>query len=402
MPIKTSTHFLTMVSSLATFLPLLLTSTQVAPALAQESTPHRVKIVFQLVAPSLDPNQTVYVTGSIPELGNWNPRAVEMEARGKGRWTYSVECDSIRVIEYKFTLGTWEREAADARGQRLANFSVDGRESVAKEHEVGFWTEPGARQVTGQITGSVRYHELKGTELLKPRKLIVWVPPDYEQSEERLPVLYMHDGQNLFDPQTSSFGIDWQIDETCTRLIEAGELPPLIVVGIYNTPDRSKEYQPGEFGDAYRELVLREVKPMIDREYRTRPQREHTFVGGSSYGGLCSFVMAWEHPEVFSKALCFSPAFRTSTRREAKFDYVQYVKDSPKPTESLFFYIDNGGVGLEILLQPGIDAMLEVLAEKGFEKRRDFVWQHAPKAGHSEKAWAERFPAAVKTLFKTD
>ena len=370
---------------------------------AIESADNFVKINFRLHAPDLPSDSSVYLTGSIPELGNWNPQQVKMNACGDHRWAYCLQRPPIRVIEYKYTLGSWEKEAADSTGLPLPNFTVHADKNIAVEDAiedtVAFWTQAKSKVVKGQITGAVRYHRQLEAETLKPRDLIVWLPPDYEQSQDRYPVLYMHDGQNIVDPKTSSFGVDWQIDETCTKLIGEGSIPPLIVVGIYNTADRGKEYLPGATGTNYMRFVMEVVKPLVDREYRTLSDREHTFVGGSSAGGLCAFMMAWEYPQVFSRSLCMSPSFQVEDAdRDFHLDYVEHVRNSSLPEHPLRFYFYNGGIGLEELLQPGINAMLNALQEKGLRQDHDYIWIRDPEARHSESAWARRLPGALQKL----
>ena len=139
-------------------------------------------------------------------------------------------------------------------------------------------------------------------------------------------------------------------------------------------------------------LVTETIKPMIDKAYRTKPGRETTYTGGSSAGGLISFMLAWEYPNIFSGALCMSPAFKIAT-----IDYVSPVENSTKK-KPVFFYIDNGGVDLESRLQPGVDEMLVALKSKGYREGKDFVFVSDPNARHFEAAWAKRFPAAVKLL----
>lgn len=251
----------------------------------------------------------------------------------------------------------------------------------------------------GQITGVVKYHPaVKSNDLLE-RNLIVWLPPNYDENpDQRYPVLYMHDGQNIFDPSTSFIGIDWQIDETADSLIRLGEIPPVIIVGIFNTSDRTVEYTPGEKGSAYMDFVVNTVKPLIDNTYRTQSERENTFVGGSSAGGIISFMLVWEYPEIFSKAICMSPAFRNPDGFNYQFNYVTTVQNTESVPDNVFFYMDNGGVDLEALLQPGIDEMLLALDAKGFRLDTDFVFVKDPEATHNEAAWAKRFPDALKII----
>jgi predicted alpha/beta superfamily hydrolase len=256
--------------------------------------------------------------------------------------------------------------------------------------------EPGFQ---GQITGTVNYHPAVKANGLQERNLIVWLPPDYDQDpKKRYPVLYMHDGQNIFDPSTSFIGIDWQIDEAADSLIRAGEIPPVIIVGIFNTSDRTMEYTPGAKGQAYMDFVVNTVKPFIDSNYQTLTDRENTFVGGSSAGGIISFMLTWEYPEIFSKAICMSPAFRNPDGFNYQFNYVTTVQETQNPPENVFFYMDNGGIELDAMLQPGIDEMLLALDSKGYRLDRDFVFVKDDDATHNETAWAERFPNALKLV----
>lgn len=204
----------------------------------------------------------------------------------------------------------------------------------------------------------------------------------------------MQDGQNLFDPSTSSFGVDWQIDETLDSLDKLGQIEIPIVVGIYNTTDRTADYTTGDQSKAYMKFVLETVKPFIDQTYRTLPEAANTAVGGSSYGALISFRLAWEYPQVFSKAFCLSPAFKVQN-----LDYVQNVLDYNGERKALTFYIDNGGIGLEEELQPGIDAMLEALNNKGYIENTDFFWIQDKEARHFESDWAKRMPNAFKLMY---
>jgi predicted alpha/beta superfamily hydrolase len=370
-----------------------------------------VEVTFRLHAPDLAGDAEVFITGSSPGLGDWDPGKVRMKAAGGHAWIYQLAAGDGQTIEYKYTLGSWEREGAGADGRPLPNFSVAICGPTVQDDTVNFWTNGQRRELHGQVTGTVRYHRAMSGDGILPRDVIVWLPPGYEETAEsgdqpqnsttRYPVLYMHDGQNIIDPTTSSFGTDWEVDEACTRLIAEKKVPPLIVVGIYNTPDRNKEYLSGPKGTAYMEFVTRQLKPFIDAHYRTQPGRDTTFVGGSSAGGLCAFMLAWEHPDVFSSAICMSPAFRVEKKDsdDAAIDYVTAVEKSDPPKRPVFFYIDIGGVGLEAKLQPGVDVMLTALKAKGLKEGSDYVYVRDPVAKHFEGAWAKRFPAALETMF---
>ncbi|MCM2302688.1 MAG: alpha/beta hydrolase-fold protein [Flavobacteriaceae bacterium] len=350
------------------------------------------KITFQLFSPDLSNESAVFITGSIPELGNWNPSAIQMNSKGNHLWEKTIETKAAFGIEYKFTLGSWEKESVNANGLPLDNFIVKVASDSILKNDVYFWKDGTLKNVVGQITGSVKYHRnFKGKNLLD-RDIIVWLPPNYNNNE-RYDVLYMHDGQNLFDPRTSSFGVDWRIDETIDSLITSKKIKPLIVVGIYNTKDRSSEYLPAEMGKDYMQFIVYQLKPFIDKNYSTKSGRKHTSVGGSSMGGIISFALVWEYPRVFSKAICMSPAFKIN-----HIDYVKEVTNYTGKKKKIKLYIDNGGIGLEEQLQPGIDDMLKALEQKAYFEGTDLLWIHDKNAKHFEAAWAKRMPFALQWL----
>ena len=359
-----------------------------------------IRVTFILTSPDLPSDTPVYITGSVEQLGSWNPSRVKMDAQGNHTWTKEISINSPLSIEYKYTLGTWEREGATANGSPLSNFAVNASQDKTVRDTVLFWSKgPRQRINHGQITGTVRYHRgLKG-EGLQDRDVIVWLPPGYEADKtRRYPVLYMHDGQNIFDPVTSAFGVDWSIDETADELIKKKSIEPLIVVGIYNTSDRMKEYTPGDKGTSYMNFVVGVVKPLIDATYRTKPDRKNTIAGGSSAGGIISFMLVWEHSDIFSKAICMSPAFKSLS--PDGWDYTQTVRSSKGPPKPIFLYIDNGGIGLDSQLQPGIDDMLAALKSKGYRDGKDFIFIKDLTAKHSESDWAKRFPNALISVLK--
>jgi predicted alpha/beta superfamily hydrolase len=345
-------------------------------------------------------DSAVYITGSHEQLAGWDPGRIAMQQAGTGVWRKVIRVASPVSIEYKFTLGDWRHEAADEAGRPLSNFRARITKDTTITYVVLNWTQGQRKVIHGQVTGTVKHHRAMKGAGIPDRDVIVWLPPGYdERSESRYPVVYMHDGQNLFDPTTSAFGVDWRIDETADSLIRMKLIQPVIIVGICNSPDRMKEYLPGIKGTAYMDFVVDRVKPFIDSAYRTKPGRDHTFTGGSSAGGIISFMLVWEHPGVFSKAICMSPAFVSPAGNSTTWNYAEVVLKSKK-RKGVFFYIDNGGIELDALLQPGVDEMLTALKKKGYREGKDFVFVRDPAATHFEAAWAKRFPAALEILMK--
>jgi enterochelin esterase-like enzyme len=353
------------------------------------------RLEFRLYAPSLPDTASVYISGNANEIGAWAPNRVRLQSMGRGNWTLSVKVDAGQELEYKYTLGSWARESLDRNGQVRGNWKVRVGSSAVVSDTVLLWkTEAAPRKVQGGVTGTVQYLRNIQPQGLAARDIVVWLPPGYlPGAKKRYPVLYMHDGQNIVDPATSSFGVDWRIDETCDSLMRAGKIPQMIVVGVNNSGDRREEYSPGEKGTLYMDFLTHQLKPKIDSMYPTLPDRKHTYCGGSSMGGLISMMLVWEHPETFSKAICMSPAFQYKG-----FDYVAKVTENPAIHPKIKVYMDNGGVGLETVLQPGCEAMLKALDGQGYKRGKDYFWVNDVTANHFESDWARRMPAALVWL----
>ncbi len=242
-----------------------------------------------------------------------------------------------------------------------------------------------------KIAGHIKFHKKFHSEFLgNKRDVFVWLPPSYsEDSDKRYPVLYMHDGQNLMNPSTSFLGVDWQVDETVSRLIKAGLLREIIVVGIYNTEDRLQEYSDSVKGRYYMRFLVEELKPFIDSNYKTIPNARNNAVIGSSMGGLISFLIAWEYPEVFSMAGCMSSSFYYDN------DKIFKTVSSSKSKPDIKIYIDHGEDGLT-----RGQRMFSLLTEKGFLIGTNIDYFYAPGAEHNEAAWADRLERPLLFFFK--
>jgi len=245
-----------------------------------------------------------------------------------------------------------------------------------------------------EIVGTAEIHQNVYSRFLEnERSLIVWLPPKYKRlrnAGKRYPVLYMHDGQNLFDPKTSYSGKDWRVDETIVKLVKARMMNEIIVVGIYNTEERLEEYSDSKKGALYLRFLIEEVKPFIDSVYRTLPDRANTAVMGSSMGGLISFLAAWKHPEVFSMAGCMSSSFYYND--DKIFNMLEEHSGSRKPVK---FYIDHGEDGL----MRG-QKMFCKLTKLGYLIGTDLDYYYASGAEHNESAWAERLERPLLFFFR--
>lgn len=234
------------------------------------------------------------------------------------------------------------------------------------------------------------------------RTISVYLPPQYDsEPDRRFPVLYLHDGQNLFDPATSYVpGRTWRVGETADRLNVAGEAEPLILVGVANTGlRRMAEYTPtrdfrmsGGEGQSYGRLLVEELKPWIDTTFRTRPEASQTGLGGSSLGGLITLYLGLQHPDVFTRLAVMSPSLWWDHR--SIFSFVAAAK--PKPP--LRIWLDIGTA--EGLRHVRDTELLERrLMMLGWVPGQDLELMKARNAGHTEDAWADRFDQVLNFLF---
>jgi predicted alpha/beta superfamily hydrolase len=256
------------------------------------------------------------------------------------------------------------------------------------------------------ISEQIHIHENFGSKHLSvPRNVMVYLPPMYGANpEQRYPVLYMHDAQNLFNPAEAFGGVVWAADETAQRLILTGEIEPLIIVGIYNAgAKRIDEYTPvkttvgkmrghGGQADAYGRMIAEELKPFIDGKYMTRPEREFTGIGGSSLGGLVSLYLGFKYPEIFSRVASLSPSVWWANNH--------MIRETAKLPERLplRIWLDIGKrEGTRIKHQ--VRALKEMFLAQGWQMGADLAYLEIPEARHEESAWAARFDLVLKFLY---
>lgn len=239
--------------------------------------------------------------------------------------------------------------------------------------------------------------EFKLPVLDRSRTVRIYLPPGYDRSEQAYPVVYMHDGQNLFDAATSFCG-EWAVDESLNQLHRETGLS-IIAVGIDNGAEhRIRELSPWsneEFGDAegeeYMSFVVNTVKPHIDRNYRTLSDKQHTAIMGSSMGGLISHYAAFHYPHIFSKAGIFSPSYWFA---DEVFDFSHADKLDPDSR----LYLLAGGAESEAMVG-GFERMLKQLRDAGLDRDR-LRSKLVDGYGHSESFWRAEFPEAIAWLFR--
>ena len=251
-------------------------------------------------------------------------------------------------------------------------------------------------------SGQLRKHEQFRSRFLRnQRDLIVYMPPGYaDQSRRHFPVLYLHDGQNLFDGATSFIpGQDWHAGQTADRSIQSGAVAPLIIVGMYNTRARIREYTPTEVpklgggrADRYAKFLIEEVKPFIDREYRTLSSSQHTGIGGSSLGGLVSLYLGLQHSRIFGKIAALSPSVWWNQQVIHRLARTAPVEPRPR------IWLDIGTREGPRIVQD-VEKFRDVLLEKGWKFRKDLHYERVEGAEHNEAAWAQRVGPFLRFLY---
>jgi predicted alpha/beta superfamily hydrolase len=258
------------------------------------------------------------------------------------------------------------------------------------------------------LTGNIKRHRRFPSKVLGNRRdVLVYLPPGYRHfSSRRYPVLYLHDGQNVFDAATSFAGIEWGVDETAERLIPQKLIEPLIIVAVANMgEERIHEYAPTRgvidakakrkkrsrgLAREYGQFLIEELKPYIDKKYRTKREAEFTGLGGSSLGGLVTLAMGILFPQAFTRLIVMSPSIWWD-------DFAIYrLVDSIEQKSPLKIWLDTGTA------EPGWEQARELcdrLAEKGWRLGADLIYFEVEGADHSEAAWAARVDPALRFLF---
>ncbi|MES2177128.1 MAG: alpha/beta hydrolase-fold protein [Gemmatimonadota bacterium] len=256
--------------------------------------------------------------------------------------------------------------------------------------------------VVHTITGDVRTHEnFHSRHLEHDRAIIVYLPPGYDVDDAtRYPVLYLHDGQNIFDRATA-FGEEWHVDESAQELISAGDIEPLIIVGIYNTGEfRVDEYTPtaerekgrGGHADDYGRMLIEELKPFIDSTYKTLPSAHSTALGGSSLGGLVTLHLGLRYPMAFSRLAVLSPSVWWDDRV-----VLREVEDLSEKLP-LRIWLDAGTAEGSDTIQNARD-LRDALVAKGWAIGDDLAYLEAEGGEHNEASWGARVAPLLKFLF---
>lgn len=381
----------------------------------------------------------VYLTGNVEQLGPWRADGLAMTGSGATR-VASLRLPEGTQLEYKVTLGTWDREGLGPSGTVMPNQQLTVRGDTEGTIEVVDWKadvsvyvgDPAGAGVQGEL---IYWRDVASPLLQETRHVEIYLPPQYAANPNaRFPVLYAHDGQNLFDPRIANTGVDWGVDEAMQALVAEGVIEPAIVVGIWSTAQRRFEYAPAgvldmmseemkaaaasEFptdlrqGDAYLRFIVEELKPRIDAQFRTRTGPESTFLMGSSMGALISVYGMSEYPNVFGGAAGLSmhwPVGVSDTnfiQREAEWRpaitaaYQAYFEAKRLDPATHLMWVDHGTGFLDQYYVPYQAAMLPVLHGLGYVDGDTLEARIYPGANHNETAWRARLREPLTFLLR--
>ena len=365
-------------------------------------------IYFQNQASGASVTITVNVPATTPQdsslslggdFNSWNPTSFGYQLDKMPNGQYQYKFTSIKagtVLNFKITRGDWDSvEIADDGSNRDNRRILVENEDKKLELTVADWADLSTKQAPSTIVGEVILEDIELPTFSGNRHLRIYLPPNYQTSKQRYPVIYMTDAQNLYDRKTANAG-EWQMDELMQQLAKNDSALTSIVVGIDHASDnRRLEYLPFKTdsfqqakGGDFANWMVNELKPYIDKQYRTKPQRQYTSMLGSSMGGLITCYTVLTHQEVFSKAGCLSSAF---LKRLVDEEWLDYIKRSHKrlPTK---FHMDMGDnefglFGDNILKET--QEVHDAFISAGFDNSE--IRNQVIKGGtHDEPSWRDR------------
>jgi len=355
----------------------------------------QLTIILDSVPSNTPLNAPVYMAGT---FNAWNPGDSNTIFQRQADSTYHLTLNiNPGSIQYKFTRGSWSSVEGNSQGQYIPNRSLNFQAGDSVHQYIAGWEDLGAGNPVHTADSNVYIitDSFFMPQLKRYRRIWIYLPPDYDSVQSTYPVLYMQDGQNLFDAATSFAG-EWEVDESLNSLFVQGD-SGIIVVGIDNGAGlRLDEYSPwvnttygGGEGEQYMAFIVNTLKPFIDSAYRTMPDRENTGIMGSSMGGLISLYGALKYQQVFSKAGIFSPSLWFSD------SLYSFAHSQGKQADIRFYFMAGPNESSSIVA--AIQQMKDSLVQAGFS---DIKLLFPADGQHSEWFWKREFPAAYQYLFR--
>ncbi len=369
------------------------------------SSSFAISIVIQVQA-KLNAGESIFLAGS---CNNWNPNDTNylFHKIDEGKYELTLSTPSIKELSFKFTKGNWNKVECQADGSDISNRIIildENQKEAIFIFEVSAWKDvfqTTQKKSTASKNVFLINENFPLNSLGVKRAVWIYLPPDYSSSNKKYPVLYMHDGQNLFDESRAAFG-EWGVDEYLDSLYErTGE--SMIVVGIDNGGiDRLAEYCVYDFGDEsdneigrihakgqkYLESILLELKPLIDKKYRTYSDADHTYMMGSSMGALISLYAYLRYPKLIGKVALLSPAFWTNEKELLK------EIDSKSTLFSGDVLLSIG----DLEGQKHIQNMNNVAQHLNLKSSKICVEMIISNSGHNEQNWRTQMPNNMSWL----
>ena len=357
---------------------------------------HSVRFIISSFPVKNSADSNLFLAGS---FNGWNPqdknyhfqkneKARLNDSVGQGYYFFGTKLEN-GMYEYKITKGSWDKVECKKGGANIQNRFLKLTSDTTINMTVEEWAD-NIEKKPGVSTASKNVHVIDTAFLIpqlnRTRRVLIYLPPDYATSKKRYPVLYMHDGQNVFDDLTSFSG-EWGVDETLDSISSHGG--EMIVVAVdHGGAKRTNEYCPYDMekygkgeGDKYVDFLAKTLKPFIDKNYRTLKSKKNTFIAGSSMGGLISMYAVLKYPKLFGGAGIFSPAFWIGPKI---FDEIK-AKGSKVDTKIYFYCGEQEGENMVLFTERGFSEMRRVSNSK-------MVCIIRPDGKHSESVWKEEFP----------
>jgi len=397
---------------------LLITSKQIMAMSSEPQVvePEEYRVTFKVIPPENTPvDASIYMSGS---HNKWPAEKGTLLTKNDD-WTYSVTLSRPvgTVMEFKFTRGSWDSVEKGNNGEEIANrvYTFDEGNQVV-ELKIQRWADikksvenvPTISDVQNStITGNIDVIEdFYMPQLDKKVKISVYLPPDYKRENKRYPVLYMQDGQNLFDNIIAD-DLEWKVDETLERLYSQQKTEGVIVVGVEHKDDKdNSEYSPwiekpyikSANGDKYLDFIVNELKPYIDANYPTLTQRDYTGIAGSDMGGLIALYGGLKYQNIFSKIGALSPALWVADGKI--YDFVLGV--GKEKEMNIYIYTGGKELGRAQLDKQAVNNanyMADLLQEVGFSPKE--IKLTIDNSGiHNESYWSKYFPEALLWLYR--
>jgi len=373
------------------------------------NTAFAANCVLQVTVPKTTPDDAqIWITGNHEKLGNWNAKGAQLKKIKPNLYEFVADFVSGTELEFKFNRGTFASIEKNVQGHEIPNRKIRiGTNQTQNKHiSVEAWADqliPTSAEP--EISGLYSVFRSVKSKYLEPaRDVIVWLPPSYHCAPMlRYPVIYMHDGQNLFDANTAFGGNEWGMDEVMLDYIigaNYGQLNEAIVVGIYNTSERMSEYTPfpdpnhssGGNGANYVKFIVDELKLMIDREFRTLPNRENTFIGGSSLGGLISLYAGIAYPQTFGGIIAMSPSIWWNNGA-----IIDWLFEHDIASYQGKIWIDMGSREKKNSIK-----FTRKLANEISKLGKNMRYHEVIGATHSEKSWHQRLYLPLRYMLGSD